>query len=531
VNVHGTDLVWWREGGGWHTLITLFGANCDELPAPLTLTFVLFGAGGGERARWTAPFGPEAVIVVDSARLGDGLPGALGAGDGVLAISASSPGDGGAEAPRPHRRLGSLVDWYTDDGRLASLHNDQSVVAGPAEAPQRLTEIVVRETAGQRNSLVVVNGPEPQRPGALALTLTNDAGARREAVYSPGMAPHSAHVIALGALVPDLGGFAGGGHLFVEGRFDSRGLFTRPYVLTEGERFGAYHGGDHYAWPALPAFAYKLLGDGEINPMAAIHRPGLTTIVNVLHSHGDVEDDFWIDARLWDGAGRLVAERRRWLLARRRGLSRGALQDLLPDAREPFFGHVALTYSACEAAAYPRRLQALLEYESPGAVSRVMAWSDHWNSGVKHGRMRRARRGLAGPADAGGGGEPSLRSYYRVWARPGFTTHLSLSNTGHPGYATSAPYVVRLRNLRGEELTTSGRLAPQATDLRAVNELFPAAAAFLAPGGIGLAVVESPCDLAIVQLTQSAAAGSWAVEHLMVMRTRVNGQVFLPAGA
>lgn len=101
------------------------------------------------------------------------------------------------------------------------------------------------------------------------------------------MAPFSAHRIALGALLPDLVAFAGGGHLFVEGRFDSRGLFTRPYVFSEGERSGAYHGGDRYHWPALPAFAYKLLGDGELNPIAAIHRPDLTTVVNVLHSHGE----------------------------------------------------------------------------------------------------------------------------------------------------------------------------------------------------------------------------------------------------
>jgi hypothetical protein len=297
-------------------------------------------------------------------------------------------------------------------------------------------------------------------------------------------------------------------------------------VFTEGERFGAYHGGNRYHWRALPAFAYRFLGDGEINPIAAIHRPDLTTFVNVLHSHGDLEPDFWIDARLWDSAGRLVAERPRWLQARRRQLSRGAVSDLLPDARQPFTGHIALTFSPCDAPEYPRRLQALLEYQSAGSISHVMAWSDDWNSGIRRNRLRRAAE-----AAGAGSGEPQFASYYRVWARPGLTTHLSISNPGHPGYAACAPYVVRLRNTRGAEIAAAGRLDPQASSLPSVHDLFPSARAFLAPAGVGVVVVESPFDLATIQLTRSAASGSWAVEHLMSIFTPINDRLFLPAGA
>jgi hypothetical protein len=524
MNVRGVDLIWWREGGGWHTLVTLFSVS--ELPSPSTLTFVLYGDDGGERARWTADFEPAAVIVVDSGRLDDWLPGFRTAGDGVLAVTVGTPEAAASNAGPETVQLRSLVDWYNDDGRLASLHNDQCVVPPSSTGPQEWTEIVVHETTSQVNSLVVVNGPQAQRPYALTLSFSNEAGDRREAAYPRDMPPFSAHKIQLGALLPDLISFAAGGHIIVEGRFESRGLFTRPYVFTEGERFGGYHGGDRYRWRALPAFAYRFLGDGEINPMAAIHRPDLTTFVNVLHSHGDLERDFWIDARLWDSTGRLVAERPRWLQARRRGLSRGAVGDLLPDAGQPFAGHIALTFSPCDAPEYPRRLQALIEYRSAGTVSRVMAWSDDWNSGVRRAQMRRA-------TNVGGAGasEPPWRSYYRVWARPGFTTHLSLSNPGHPGYAACAPYVVRLRNTRREEIATTGRLEAQGSTLRSVRDLFPSASAFLSPGGVGVAVVESPCDLATIQLTQSAKSGAWAVEHLMIIPTRVNDGMFLPAGA
>jgi hypothetical protein len=341
------------------------------------------------------------------------------------------------------------------------------------------------------------------------------------------MAPFTAHKIQLCDWVPDLPGFAAGGHLVIEGRFDSRGLFTRPYVVTEGQRFGAYHGGDRYRWEGVPAFAYKLLGDGEINPMAVVHRPDLTTFVNVLHSHGSLDADFWIDARLWGTDGRLVARTDRWLLARRGGVSRGAIADLLPDPDRPFVGHVALTFSPCPASHYPRRLQALLEYESSRSVSRVMAWSDDWNSGIKHRAIRRAALGESPPET----GEVALRSYYRAFGRPGVTTFLSLTNTGHPGYASPASYVIRLRSVGGVELTAAGRLGPQATALVALDDLFPSLAEFLAPAGVGVAIVESPADLAIVQFTRGSRDGCWAAEHLMVMPVVVGGQVFVPAGS
>ena len=72
-----------------------------------------------------------------------------------------------------------------------------------------------------------------------------------------------------------------------------------------------------------PAFAGRFRGRGRVNPMFAVHRDGLTTTVNIFNSHGRLEEDFCVDAYLYDEAGTLVAERPRWLTATRHRVARG----------------------------------------------------------------------------------------------------------------------------------------------------------------------------------------------------------------
>ena len=149
--------------------------------------------------------------------------------------------------------------------------------------------------------------------------------------------------------------------------------------MTQGRHLDGYHGGNRYQWSGLPGFLYKALGRGEVNPMVAIHSKELTTTVNLLNSHGDIEDDFWVDARLYDESGSVVADRKRWLLARRNALSRGEIAELL-DSDRPFVGHVALCFTDERKPVYPRR---------PAGIARVPRSSEH---GARNGVERHLER-------------------------------------------------------------------------------------------------------------------------------------------
>jgi hypothetical protein len=59
----GGDLIWWREGAGVHTLVTL-AWELAKLTGPeaLELHFVLHDESGEEVHRWTRPYSPGDVI-------------------------------------------------------------------------------------------------------------------------------------------------------------------------------------------------------------------------------------------------------------------------------------------------------------------------------------------------------------------------------------------------------------------------------------------------------------------------------------
>ena len=361
----GCDLIWWRHSTSSHTAVTLWG-GVDDLrmrglqPLPeCNILFHLYDRSGTLCDSWTRTMRPGVPLTVDS-RDHPQTP-----TEGVLAVFQ------GDREPQTYRRFYGMVDWYSESGELVSLHSDHSV--SPLTKPIEFTEIVFLETAEQKTFLVVVNGPEAQAPGSVALHVRNQQGETRSALYAPAMEPFSVHKLRLDELFPGLREFSNGQHATLEGTFDCRYLFSRPYVMTEGRHMAGYHGGDRYQWTGLPRFLYKALGRGELNPMVALHSSALTTTVNLLNSHGGLEDDFWVDARLYNEAGKLVAHRKRWLLAQRHGLSRGDIADLLGGTGD-FCGHIALNFSADAKTFYPRRLQALLEYRSPVSTARVMAW-------------------------------------------------------------------------------------------------------------------------------------------------------------
>ena len=292
------DLIWWRESSSIHTVVTVWGGETDlrmlglgDSDRQKEIILKLHDAAGNSLATWRAELRPGVPVIVDSRDHPNVVD------EGVLAVHLT-----GNNAPAgENRRLYSMVDWYSDSGELVSLHSDHSIARSRKSI--EFTEIVLLETSQSRNFLVLVNGREPQGPDSVALQVRNYCNQTRNAVYSRAMAPFSVHKLSLMELFPNLSEFCAGKHATLEGRFEARNLFTRPYVMTEDKRLAGYHGGDRYTWNGMPRFIYKALGYGEANPMVAIHSGSLTTTVNLLNSHGDLEEDFWVDARLYDQSG------------------------------------------------------------------------------------------------------------------------------------------------------------------------------------------------------------------------------------
>ena len=523
---HAADLIWWRESAACHTAVTLWTGIDDlgrlgpKVSGETILRFELRNPAGELQHSWTQSTEPGMPIVVDSAR----HPGIVE--DGVLVVSSA--------AGRPGLRLLSMVDWYSTERDLVSLHSDHSI--SPAAFEIEYTEVVFLETSEARNSLVVINGPEEQPADSVVLAVRNHRGNVRRAIYQLPMVPFSLHKLVLGDLFPDLSGFCEGRHATLEGTFEAKGVFSRPYVITEGSHLSGYHGGDRYRFPAIPSFVYKALGRGEVNPMVALHSAELTTTVNLLNSHGDLEDDFWVDARLYDESGHEVARRDRWLVARRGGLSRGDITDLLGGPRR-FTGHIALNFSDDDKRFYPRRLQALLEYRTPVNTARVMAWSDIWNGRE---RARTVRDRLAGVYDVEalydeqylGDSGVIYRCHYRVWCRPPLVSLVAVTNCGiREDYDETVTYTIRLFNEGGESLTREGRLGPHATDYQRIDSLFPSADVFLGPSGIGIASIDSTADLAVMHLSHHQTSGVFSAEHFLPSLNYQDGKHFACCGS
>jgi hypothetical protein len=513
-NALAADLLWWRTAQGMRTTASLLWGRAQPFADALHIQARLFDGEGRLASSWRIPLRADEPVFIDSHA--DGPWRAAGNFDGVLALYACTEHEPSAEARASFNRFFPILDWRRDDGRSVSLHSDQVVRSG-REATQRFTEIVVLEADDERNSLILLNGEQAQPAGALEVTVTNSVGESKSAKYDRGMRPFTANQIALASLFPNLTSFAQGQPLLVSGQFASHGLFNRPYVETTGRRWGAYHAGDIYPWPSLPYAAHALIG-GEVNPAAVIHDESTSTFINLLHSHGELDDDMPVDAALFDADGNCVARRNGWRVVPRNGLSRFDIAELLPDPSRPFRGHIALSFPVEPGRDVPRRLQALIEYRQAASVARVMTWSDEWNSKLRLARRERSASPMIN------------RSFFRVRLDDESTTEIALTNAGHADYRQHAEVRVVLVNPERELAETTLSLRPYATSMRSIEQLFPDARNALAPSGLAIVLVESTSDLANLAFTRHRKTGAMAAEHFMAIPIEQDGRIEWPSG-
>lgn len=513
-NALGADLLWWRTTNAMRTSVAILWGGFHPFQDVVHLRALLIPSGRSDIISWRIPLIPGQPVFIDSAASGPWRP--LEGADGVLALYACTDGEPSAEARANYNRLLPILDWRAADSRIVTLHSDQVVMRG-RNTKQQFTEIVVLETGEEANALVILNGEELQTAGALEIDIRNASGATLSSVYAEPMLPFSVHRVPLAALFPDVTAFAAGAPLVVSGAFESRGLFSRPYVETRGRRWGAFHAGDLYSWSPLPHFIHTLIG-GEVNPVAVIHDEKVRTLVNLIHSHGDFEDDVLVKFALFDEAGHCVATSLTGRLVPRHGLNRFDVAEVLPDPDKPFRGHIALAFDAGPGKAVPRRLQALFEYRGPESIARTMAWSDEWNSRVRLAQRDRNRT-------------PQVsKSFFRIWEDAELTTEVAITNAGHAGYNRHADVRLLLMTPHGPILETTLRLAPFATCMATIEQLFPDAVAHPGWTGIGLLVTESASDLANLAFTRVRASGAIAAEHFLPLPTEFMGRLEWPAG-
>lgn len=512
-NSLGADLIWWRTGDGNRTVACLYWGGDHAFNQSVHLMACLHGIDGDELARWRVPLPHDAPIFFDSDAQGAWSP--FNGLDGILALHLCTDEMPGPEALR-HERLYPTIDWRSKDGHLATLHSDQ-IVSRHVTAPQRFTEIVVIETNTEHNALVILNGNHVQAAGALSLTVENHLGETRTASFAPTMRPWTVVTVPLAPLFPGLAAFAGGQPLLVEGQFDSKGLFTRPYVVTTGSRRGAYHGGDVYQWTAVHPAKHALI-QGEVNPMAVILDHQTRTWINLLHSHDGHEADAPVDIRLFDDEGRCVLDQAQAFTARRRKLTRIDLGSLLPPGTERFNGHVSLSYSVRLDQPVPTHVQALVEYQSGDSVAHVMGWSDEWNSRLV--LARRKRR----PAHVN-------RSFYRVWQDGDLETEVLITNAGHRDYAETARATLTLESESGAAVAIEVQIAPYATLRGTVAKLFGALPASMGDCAVAVLRIDSTSDLAAISVTRNRHGTALATEHFMSLLTLTPDGLRMPAGS
>lgn len=514
-NCLGADLVWWRTSNGMRTTVSLLWALYHDFPEPVYLQARLYDCNGHLNTAWDLELDPQHPLFIDSSL--DGPWGKYRDSDGILALYTMSKGKPQPEASKRYSRLFPYVDWQLSDGRSAFLHSDQ-VVIRTNNRLQRITEIVVLENEIETNALIILNGEEEQAAGALSLSFKNHLGQEKTVAFNEAIRPFTVFRIPFRDYFPAIADFSGNKALQVSGSFQSRGLFSRPFLETTGKRWGLYHTGDVYKWSAKPYVVHALIG-GEVNPMAVIVDDLVNTSVNLLHSHDGFEEDVNVDVKLYDESGAIVFNQAKWCKLARHGLVRFEVSELLNGSERPFRGHIALSFSVEPGHPVPIHLQALLEYRHADSIAHVMAWSDEWNSITQLARRDRSSRAII------------KKAFNRIRCDDKLDTELAITNAGHDGYERNAIATITLLGNGSTSESVRISLGPYASLFLRVSELFRDVRRILEPSGLGVVIIESESELATVAFTRLRSTGAIAAEHFMPMQTMHEGKYVIPAGS
>ena len=277
----------------------------------------------------------------------------------------------------------------------------------------------------------------------------------------------------------------------------------------------AYHGGNLYREAnVLTGSAVENLKDMPGNPFFVMHNAYLSTRMNIFNSHGTECDDAWVDIRVFDKTGNLVYAKEKSIYAERNKCVTLEVKEYLPENCREFIGHIALNYNRDKTRNVTVNQQCLVEYYTSNSISRVMLWSDMWNSDQRQARTI------------------NYKSYQRAWIAPDIKTYFAVVNNSiHLDYRLSADYVVRVIGDDGKERIFNRCVGPQATDYFKLEDLDPEITSFYQEQDVVFVLIESQRDLANIQLTFRESHGICAAEHNMAWRTIQDGVVYNCTGA
>jgi hypothetical protein len=507
----GTELYWWRETGTFHTIITLF-AGVYDVSETMQYAVVLFDSSGKYIAEWEYTSNSREPVFIDSR---DHTR--FDVQDGVLAVFVGTIDNPSSYLLENYERLYGCIDWFSDKGDICTLHSDQSFRPGMQgqEISIELTEIIVDVGNDIASYLVFINGTTEQPDGAISLTIQNYKGEELSSVYNRKMAPFSLHKLYLDELFPSIEGFSQGRRIAIKGDVNFKtGLFCRPYVVSESAYMHAYHGGSRYVhMNTLLQLLLQNSKDMPGNPFFVIHNANISTRLNLFNSHGDSTDDLWVDLRIFDKKGGLVVSQEKAIFISRGKYTVVDVKDLIPGACDGFIGHFSLNYHRDPGKLITGVQQCLVEYHTDNSVSRVMLWSDLWNSDE--------RQVL----------NIQYKSFQRAWITGDRKTYFAVVNSSiHLDYKLSAEYVVRVIGENKKVMTYTGCVGPQATDYFCLEDLDPGIAEHFNGQTVVLVQIETHRDLAIVQLTFCESHGTCAAEHMLAMQTMQNSNIHYCTG-
>ena len=515
-NSLGTDLIWWRAAPGQRALVSVVWNPTSLFADSIHIEARISNAKGRVRASWHQPLAVDQPLLIDSHAHGEWQ--AAGPTEGLLALFACTEGKPSRDASELFHRFYPVVDWWEEGRHLGTLHSDQNVIHRDRQAVSGITEIVVREASNESNALVILNGEVEQAAAALSVQVKNSKGEFMSAVWDQAMRPFTVNCIPLSSLFDDIDGFCGEGQLQVEAEFQSRGVFTRPYVKTTGAARGIFHGDNVATWGALHPVLHAMVG-GEVNPIAVIQDADTRTFINILHSHEGHELPVPNDVRLFDLEGACVFECPAKISALRKELVRIDVSALLPDASQPFKGHISLNFSTAENLPVPLHLQALAEYRRADTVARVMCWSDQFNSNIRMAKRDRQPN------------PTRWRSYFRLLENAELVTEAWITNSGHGGYRRSAKVEATLILSDGESRTLEMEIAPFATRILVLDNFASGGYPQDCDERMGMLWLESESDLAIMGFTRHLQQPGIAAEHFMSLMSLNEGSLLAPAGS
>ena len=496
-----SSFCWIKEGEGVSTRVYVYNYWSENYGlSRVRLQWALYGPDGRRVGRGVRPLRRDETIVIAAADL---------AREAGVAL----PFEGNLVCQLRDRRLRRglpvqmLGEYLNHDGTPSCVHSQWGFFEPTRPKGAAGGHIHVIADGDYDTVIVPQNCSRSRRASdvranAPRVTLYNAAGESRSATATA-VAPCGFARLSVRDLVPDA-------DIFFAGRSgNARVEMWTPSIRTfhyhrkrDGSISVNHAAGDYASQPErvvpLPYAALERLDRGPLAVAVAWEGDGVSSRY-VLHNNYVPVGAHHFDARVYDTAGKLILHRPEHVVLGPRQTRVITLASLLAEASitAPFRGTVQFALSLRpELTVYPPVFQLISEMSASGRIAGADAGSDIFNA--PPGRTK---------------------VFARVVENSDYETWFCVSNVAsNPAQAGPSSTTVSLISGDGmARLTTTVEISAQGAVFARTSDLFPEAAAFLAPGGgLGLVKVRDVTRrLYGYHMLRHRRTGALAMDHLI----------------